>query len=169
MFKSNNETLKIGDIVVNKSDLKSMNGMFETGTRLIITGVGERGYDVADEFGNSMCECGWCAFEKLPRLEQPKHGDYIHTVVDTTDGRFEYISIFDKIDEDGKLCEIASCVYEAPEQFNDTLDNLFYNTKGEVPSEIRVAGKSEIRYLNALMKDDGNTFADGKLSKVNEK
>lgn len=169
MFKSNNETLKIGDIVVNKSELKSMNGTFEAGTRLIITGVGERGYDVADEFGNSMCECGWCAFEKLPLLKRLKHGDYVHTVVNTPDGCFEYISIFDKIDEDGKLCEIASCVYEAPEQFNDTLDNLFYNTKVEAPSEICVARKSEIRYLNALMKDDGNIFADGKLSKVDKK
>ena len=95
-----------------------------------------------------------------------KHGDYVYNIDDTSDGQFHYVSIFDKIDEDCKFCEIVSCVYEAPQDFDDTLDNLFYFTKNEIPTTLRLASKNETRYLNALLMDDGFSFKDGKLKKI---
>ena len=49
----------IGETVILKNEHKSCAGTFEAGTEVKVTGKGPRGYDIVDEYGNRMIECGW--------------------------------------------------------------------------------------------------------------
>lgn len=50
---------KVGDTVILKREHSSLAGTFEKGTEVKVIGKSERGYDIADEYGNRMTECGW--------------------------------------------------------------------------------------------------------------
>lgn len=50
---------KIGKTIVLQNEHKSCAGTFEKGTEVKIIGQSERGYDIEDEYGNRMIECGW--------------------------------------------------------------------------------------------------------------
>lgn len=54
-----NKGPKVGDNIVLKHEHTSCAGTFEVGTNVQIIGYGPRGYDIRDEFGNTMIECGW--------------------------------------------------------------------------------------------------------------
>ena len=55
-----NNSPKVGEWIRLKREHSSCLGTFEAGTLVKITGTsGYRGYDIEDEFGNRMCECGW--------------------------------------------------------------------------------------------------------------
>ena len=49
----------VGDTIILKNEHKSLVGTFEKGTEVKILSKGPRGYDIIDEFGNKMYECGW--------------------------------------------------------------------------------------------------------------
>ena len=49
----------VGDTIILKNELKSLASTFEKGTEVKILSEGLRGYDIIDEFGNKMYECGW--------------------------------------------------------------------------------------------------------------
>ena len=49
----------IGDRVVTTQVHESFSGYFEIGTKVTITGIGDRGYDIRDDEGNEVTECGW--------------------------------------------------------------------------------------------------------------
>ena len=56
--KSN--TPNVGDWVILTKEHKSCAGTFEKGTKVKVTGVTPmRGFDIEDEFGNKMGECGY--------------------------------------------------------------------------------------------------------------
>ena len=38
---------------------ESLSGYFEIGTKVKVIDKSYRGYDIEDEFGNRMLECGW--------------------------------------------------------------------------------------------------------------
>ena len=50
---------EIGDWVVTTRELESCAGKFEAGSKVKIISVGDRGYEIVDELGNTMCEIGW--------------------------------------------------------------------------------------------------------------
>lgn len=50
---------KIGDIVITTRELDSLSGTFEIGSKVKIIAISERGYDIEDDEGNQMIECGW--------------------------------------------------------------------------------------------------------------
>ena len=54
--KSNYE---IGDKTVTTHIIGNFSGQFEVGTEVTVVGIGERGYDIQDEEGNKVIECGW--------------------------------------------------------------------------------------------------------------
>lgn len=54
-----NESPKIGDTVITKKIHESCAGIFTVGSVVKIVGIGERGYDIEDEFGNKIGEIGW--------------------------------------------------------------------------------------------------------------
>lgn len=56
--------IRVGDTVVNTRVISSFAGRFTKGTKLKIIGVSERGYDVIDDDGHRMYECGW-DFKKI--------------------------------------------------------------------------------------------------------
>lgn len=49
----------VGDWVTTEQRHESCKGIFTPGSRVKITGITERGYDVEDEDCNRMCEIGW--------------------------------------------------------------------------------------------------------------
>jgi len=50
----------VGDWVILTTEHKSCAGTFEKGTKVKVTGVTPmRGFDIEDEFGNKMDECGY--------------------------------------------------------------------------------------------------------------
>lgn len=51
--------LQKGDKVVLKHDHTSMSGKFEAGTEVTIIGKGDFGYDIIDDEGHRMVDCGW--------------------------------------------------------------------------------------------------------------
>ena len=55
----NSSNYQVGDRFLLKNDHESMSGKFETGAEVIVTEIGNRGYSISDEKGNSMIECGW--------------------------------------------------------------------------------------------------------------
>ena len=50
---------KVDTWVTLKNDHESFSGKFEAGTRVKVINKTERGYDIEDEEGNIMYECGW--------------------------------------------------------------------------------------------------------------
>ena len=48
----------VGEIILKHSHT-SCAGTFTRGTKVRIIGIGERGYDIADNEGHKMYECGW--------------------------------------------------------------------------------------------------------------
>lgn len=57
LIPSNNT--KIGDEIILKHSHSSCAGTFTRGTKVRIIDIGERGYDIADDEGHKMYECGW--------------------------------------------------------------------------------------------------------------
>ena len=58
--KFNGKEPKVGDIVILKNEHSSLAGTFEIGTKVQIVGYDAlRGFDIRDEFGNTMTECGF--------------------------------------------------------------------------------------------------------------
>lgn len=53
------EKVSIGDWTITTKEHSSLSGMFEVGTKVKVTRLTERGYDIEDEYGNRMCEIGW--------------------------------------------------------------------------------------------------------------
>lgn len=59
-YVKNDNTFKVGDWVYTTRTVSSCYaGHFEKGTRVRIIGVSERGYDLADEYGNRVIETGF--------------------------------------------------------------------------------------------------------------
>jgi hypothetical protein len=56
--------IRVGDTVVNTRVISSFAGKFTKGTKLKVTGISERGYNVIDEDGHIIIECGW-DFKKI--------------------------------------------------------------------------------------------------------
>lgn len=54
-----NKSKEVGDWVITTRNHKSLAGTMIVGTKVKIIGVGERGYDIEDEEGNKVIECGW--------------------------------------------------------------------------------------------------------------
>lgn len=54
---------KVGERVITTKKLESCAGYFEIGSEVTITGISERGYDIKDDEGNRMIECGWDGFK----------------------------------------------------------------------------------------------------------
>lgn len=95
-----------------------------------------------------------------------KKGDYIYNEVVTNEGTFGYISIFNKIDSDGKFNEFVAAGYKMPKGYEDKCDFLYYYTKGVIPNTIRYASDDEIEYLDTLLNSDGCRFCNGYLDSV---
>lgn len=55
----NNEEFKIGEWYHTTKILKSLAGYFEVGTKVKLVGESNRGYDLEDEEGNRIIECGF--------------------------------------------------------------------------------------------------------------
>ena len=56
--------IREGDLVTNTKVISSFAGTFTRGSRLKVIGISSRGYDVADEEGHKILECGW-DFKKI--------------------------------------------------------------------------------------------------------
>lgn len=61
-FKKN-EGKKIGEWYFTNRKIESISGYFEKGTKVKIIGEGVRGYDLQDEKGNTIVECGYSCIE----------------------------------------------------------------------------------------------------------
>ena len=55
------QTLKVGSTAILYRDVVTMEGTFVKGTKVTITGVSARGYDIEDEYGNRALEIGFTA------------------------------------------------------------------------------------------------------------
>ena len=64
MFVKNNYGFEKGDRVVLTEDISSLEGTMKAGSIVTITGIGERGYDIQDNEGNRVTECGWSGFQR---------------------------------------------------------------------------------------------------------
>ena len=58
-FIEKSSIISNGTVVVLKRDHSSMTGTFKAGTKVTITGYGDHGYDIVDDEGNHMYECGY--------------------------------------------------------------------------------------------------------------
>ena len=54
-----------GQKVKTTRKFESCTGYFEVGSIVTIIGVGPRGYDIQDDNGNKILECGFSDFEKI--------------------------------------------------------------------------------------------------------
>lgn len=54
--KSNYE---VGDKTATTRIIGNFSGYFEVGTEVTIVGISERGYDIQDNEGHKIIECGW--------------------------------------------------------------------------------------------------------------
>lgn len=70
-------TIKIGDKCVTTKELECFAGRFTEGTVVTITGIGDRGYDLVDDSGNTMIECGWNCIKKVEPEPVGKNHIYI--------------------------------------------------------------------------------------------
>lgn len=70
-------TIKIGDKCVTTKELECFAGRFTEGTVVTITGIGDRGYDLVDDSGNTMIECGWNCVKKVEPESMSKNRIYI--------------------------------------------------------------------------------------------
>jgi len=64
-FVKYSNMFKVGDIVRTTEVHDNFAGYFEVGSIVTITGVSPRGYDITDEDGNKVLECGFDGFEKV--------------------------------------------------------------------------------------------------------
>lgn len=55
----------IGERVITTKKFSSCGGYFEKGSIVTIIGIGERGYDIQDDEGNKIIECGWTGFARI--------------------------------------------------------------------------------------------------------
>ena len=62
---------KIGDKVRTTRKFESCAGYFELNSIVTIVGISERGYDIADEDGNKITECGFSGFSKDLQQYEP--------------------------------------------------------------------------------------------------
>ena len=58
-FIRTHKSPEIGDRVKTTKEHTLGYGYFEVGTEVTVTGISERGYDIADDEGNEMVEIGW--------------------------------------------------------------------------------------------------------------
>lgn len=73
MFIPANE-IKVGDKCIAIKEIECLAGMFTVGTPVTVTDIGDRGYDLVDDFGNVITECGWNCIKKIePELEGKNH------------------------------------------------------------------------------------------------
>lgn len=56
---------QIGERVKTTRKISSFGGYFEKGSIVTIIGKGEHGYDIQDDEGNRIVECGWTGFSKI--------------------------------------------------------------------------------------------------------
>lgn len=54
-----NKQIQVGSKVKTTRVLENFAGKFEKGTILTVTAIGNRGYDVEDEYGHRVTECGY--------------------------------------------------------------------------------------------------------------
>lgn len=59
MYVKHKNRYDIGDKVVTTIKHDSCAGYFEIGTPVTVIGITERGYDIADDYGNRILEIGW--------------------------------------------------------------------------------------------------------------
>lgn len=59
MFIPSNKGREVGDWVTTHKRHECLAGVMTKGTKVKIIGIGERGYDIEDEFGNKVLEIGW--------------------------------------------------------------------------------------------------------------
>ena len=60
-----NDNVEVGDWGYTTRKVKSSSGYFEEGTKVQVTCIDEKhGYDLEDEYGNHILECGFSCFEK---------------------------------------------------------------------------------------------------------
>ena len=69
-FIKNNE-IKVGDICVTTRILDNFNGYFEIGTEVKVIDIGQRGYDLEDNYGNQMLETGFDSIMKIDSNHEP--------------------------------------------------------------------------------------------------
>ena len=55
MFIPANE-IRVGDKCITIKEIECLAGMFTVGTPVTVTGIGDRGYDLVDDFGNVITE-----------------------------------------------------------------------------------------------------------------
>lgn len=60
-----NDSIKIGDTVKTTKVFSSFAGKFEKGFIVKVVGIGDRGYDIEDEYGNRVIEIGWDGLKKI--------------------------------------------------------------------------------------------------------
>ncbi len=65
-----NSDIKIGDTVKTTKVFSSFAGKFEKGSIVKVVGIGVRGYDIEDEYGNRVIEIGWDGLMKMPDNEE---------------------------------------------------------------------------------------------------
>ena len=61
---------KVGDKVITTKKFGGFGGYFEPGSVVTIIDQGPRGYDISDESGNRVTECGWTGFKKYEKEEE---------------------------------------------------------------------------------------------------
>ena len=59
-----NNHIETGDWVYTTRKVDSVCGYFEKGTKVRIIGIGNRGYDLRDEYGNEIIETGFDSVKK---------------------------------------------------------------------------------------------------------
>lgn len=52
-------TIEVGDRIKLTRQVDSFEGYFEPGTIVTVVNIGYRGYDIIDDKGNRIVECGW--------------------------------------------------------------------------------------------------------------
>lgn len=60
-----NDSIKIGDTVKTTKVFSSFTGKFEKDSIVKVVGIGDRGYDIEDEYGNRVIEIGWDGLKKI--------------------------------------------------------------------------------------------------------
>lgn len=65
-----NSDIKIGDTVKTTKVFSSFAGKFEKGSIVKVVGIGVRGYDIEDEYGNRVIEIGWDGLMEMPNDEE---------------------------------------------------------------------------------------------------
>lgn len=59
MYVTAGNNYNVGDWTTTRHSYSSLSGKFTVGSRVKITGISDRGYDIEDEGGHRMCEIGW--------------------------------------------------------------------------------------------------------------